>query len=113
MRTERSKKPIRSQKPVAVGMGLVALDLVFAGDQLPPKCYAGGTCCNVLTILSYLGWRSLPISRLRGDTAGERLVRDLRRWHVSTQFVTQLDIECPALDAGRPDITSPQDAGLE
>lgn len=91
MRTEDSKKSTRSNKPVAIGMGLVALDMVFAAaDKLPPKCYAGGTCGNVLTILSYLGWRSLPVSRLRGDKAGERLVQDLRRWHVSTQFITQL-----------------------
>lgn len=90
MRTKRAKKPARSRTPLAVGMGLVALDVVFAAaDQIPPRCYAGGTCGNVLTILSYLGWRSLPVSRLRADKAGDRLVQDLRRWDVSTQFITQ------------------------
>ena len=81
---------VRSQRPLAVGMGLVALDVVFTtNDSVAPLCYAGGTCGNVLAILSYLGWCSVPVSRLRADRAGERLVQDLQRWGVSTEFVTQ------------------------
>ena len=90
MPTRFGGKQVRSQKPLAVGMGLVALDVVFTTNgYVAPRCYAGGTCGNVLTILSYLGWRSLPVSRLRADKPGERLVQDLQRWGVSTEFVTQ------------------------
>jgi sugar/nucleoside kinase (ribokinase family) len=90
MQTKAVRKPARSQRPVAVGMGLVALDIVFtASSDAPPRSYAGGTCGNVLTILSYLGWRAYPVSRLRTDKAGNRLVQDLRRWDVSTDFITQ------------------------
>jgi fructokinase len=40
-----------------MGTGLVALDLVVSNDNsVPPRYYAGGTCGNVLTILSFLGW---------------------------------------------------------
>jgi fructokinase len=71
-------------------MGLVALDIVFtADDDTPPRSYAGGTCGNVLTILSYLGWSSIPVSRLRNDKASKRLLEDLHQWGVSTKFVSQ------------------------
>ena len=90
MPTKCGGKQARSRKPLAVGMGLVALDVVFTSDgDVAPRCYAGGTCGNVLTILSYLGWRALPVSRLRADRPGERLVQELQHWGVSTEFVTQ------------------------
>ena len=90
MPTRSGGEQVRSHKPLAVGMGLVALDVVFTTNgHVAPRCYAGGTCGNVLTILSYLGWRSLPVSRLRDDKAGERLVQDLQHWGVSTEFVSQ------------------------
>lgn len=77
-------------RPTAVGTGLVALDVVYNVDSdRPPRRYAGGTCGNVLTILSYLGWASAPVSRLAPGAAGDRLVEDLRRWDVSTEFVSR------------------------
>jgi len=55
---------VQSKKPSAVGMGLVALDVVVTDDKdRQPRYFAGGTCGNVLTILSYLGWRSTPVAR--------------------------------------------------
>ena len=58
--------------PVVVGTGLVALDVVMNSDaHQPPRLWAGGTCGNVLTSLSYLGWQAYPVSRLNKDTAAE------------------------------------------
>mgnify|MGYP000252021227 CR=1 FL=1 len=38
MGTKLAKKHMRTQAPVAVGMGLVALDIVFtADDETPPR----------------------------------------------------------------------------
>src|SRR5437867_1521785 len=75
--------------PRALGTGLVTLDVVLhAGSVEPPPSYAGGTCGNVLTILSYLGWETVPISRLSPGTATERLFADLARWNVSTDFIS-------------------------
>ena len=90
MPTKFVRNQVGSQKPLAVGMGLVALDAVFTANGYgAPRCYAGGTCGNVLTILSYLGWHSVPVSRLRADKPGECLVQDLQHWGVSTKFVSQ------------------------
>jgi sugar/nucleoside kinase (ribokinase family) len=70
-------------RPVVIGTGLLALDVVFsADDATPPRIYAGGTCGNVLVILSYFGWESYPIARLNGDTASRYVVKDLKQWAV-------------------------------
>src|SRR5574338_493961 len=73
--------------PSCVGAGLVALDVIFNGDPNNPKFLAGGSCCNVLTILSYLGWRSFPVARLVNDVKGSRIIEDMKKWVVNTKFV--------------------------
>lgn len=76
------KKTERSG-PVAYGTGFVALDVVV--DRSAPaeaRFFAGGTCGNVMAILSFLGWRSVPISRLSRDPAGELVREDLAKWGV-------------------------------
>jgi sugar/nucleoside kinase (ribokinase family) len=75
--------------PTIVGAGLVALDLVFQ-DGVFVNAWAGGTCANVLAILSFLGWHSYPIARLETDAAGDDVRTDLRRWRVHLDFV-----DCP------------------
>lgn len=75
----------RSRPPVAFGAGLVVLDVVI-GWAAVPKLTAGGTCANVLVILSYLGWRTYPVARLNGDSSSRFVLSDLRRWHVRTDF---------------------------
>ena len=57
------KKSAEPLKPTVVGTGLVALDVVVSGDDV--KYFAGGTCGNVLTCLSYLGWDAKPVARLK------------------------------------------------
>ena len=75
--------------PLAAGTGLIALDVVVSeGQPEAPSFWAGGTCCNVLTVLSYLGWRSAPVARLRGGALATQVLSDLRQWGVSTEFVS-------------------------
>jgi sugar/nucleoside kinase (ribokinase family) len=75
---------------VVFGTGLLTLDVVINSDMHEtPRLYAGGTCGNVLTILSYLGWRSFPIARLNGDTASNRVLRDLKEWGVDVRYARQ------------------------
>jgi sugar/nucleoside kinase (ribokinase family) len=68
--------------PLVVGTGLVALDVVLNGDVENSRLYAGGTCCNVLTILAWLGWQAFPIARLGADDAGRSVSTDLKRFGV-------------------------------
>lgn len=75
------------QKPVIIGSGLIALDVVMnegRGEQT--RLWAGGTCGNVLTILSYLGWAAYPVARLNGDAASKLVAEDLSRWEVHRDF---------------------------
>jgi fructokinase len=73
-------------RPSVVGTGLLALDVVLNGGDEAPRLFAGGTCGNVLMILSWLGWDAFPVARLGPDDAGRRAVADLRR------FGVQLDV---------------------
>ena len=69
----KPNRTIHLGKATIVGTGLVALDVVI-DDESPQvqRLFAGGTCGNVLTILSFLGWNSFPVARIAKDSAGER-----------------------------------------
>lgn len=84
----RQKAPLHRTQPTVIGTGLIALDIVINETrQDGPHLWAGGTCGNVLTILSYLGWRSFPIARLADDGASEYIKKDLTRWKVNLDFM--------------------------
>ena len=75
--------------PTVWGTGLIALDVVVKhGDDSAPRMWAGGTCGNVLAILSYLGWKSFPIARLKSDSPGRLVLKDLVHWGVDPRFAT-------------------------
>ena len=80
--------PRKTHTPVACGVGFVALDVVIDSERpdVVNLC-AGGTCGNVLTILSYLGWQSVPIGRLKQDFAGRTVSEDLKKWHVNVDLL--------------------------
>lgn len=92
------------------GAGLIALDVVINSSHPESvSIYAGGTCGNVLTILSYLGWHARPVACLRGDFAGTEVRRDLQRWGVDTTLLgvepkseTPIFVERITSRAGRP-----------
>lgn len=75
--------------PSVVGTGLVALDVIFRGkSERPSRRCAGGTCGNVLAILSFLGWKAYPVARLAEDFARRILTHDLAQWQVDLRFVS-------------------------
>lgn len=87
--TKNKKKPY-TKVPRIFGTGLMALDLVIGTDPNEPvRQWAGGTCNNVLTILSFLGWEAYPIGRLNGDSAANRMRSDLSEWGVKLDFTRQ------------------------
>src|SRR4051794_11649471 len=71
-----------------VGIGLVALDVVV--DERSDErlgAWAGGSCGNVLTILSWLGWDAAPVARLADDPNGGIVRADLERFGVDTRWI--------------------------
>jgi hypothetical protein len=82
------KGKIARRNPAIVGSGFVALDIVLSVDPTQPiRNYAGGTCGNVLAILSFLGWHSLPFVRIGRDAASALILGDLSRWKVDTRLI--------------------------
>ena len=80
--------------PVVVGTGLVALDVVHRMSSPGTEAWTGGTCGNVLVALSYLGWRSYPVTRLNGDAAAALIRRDLQKWQVRLDFTNLSPVSC-------------------
>ena len=74
---------LKNPAPIAVGTGLVALDIVINGwESESPLLSAGGSCGNVMSILAYLGWQAFPVARLGNDLAADFLAKDLARFGV-------------------------------
>lgn len=85
-------------KNVCVGAGLVSLDvLIWEGERIPVSFYVGGTCGNVMMILSYMGWVSYPIARLDGTKDGMRVLADMKKHNVHTDFVSTNDGKTPVI----------------
>jgi len=77
-------------KAICIGAGLVALDVVMNGNaKIPLKLFAGGSCGNVLTILSFYNWESCPIARLKNNDASKELLSDMIKWKVNTTLISQ------------------------
>src|SRR5690606_32394119 len=73
---------------ICSGIGLVALDVVINQEsEYDAKIYCGGSCGNVLTILSFLGFDSYPIARLDDNNATSLIISDLEKWGVNTSFL--------------------------
>jgi fructokinase len=77
-----------AKAPICVGNGLVALDVIIGSEGTSHAQFlAGGSCGNVMTILSYLGWNSYPIARLSNNVAGDLLFQDLQKWNVKDDLL--------------------------
>ena len=63
---------------IIVGAGLISLDVLIWDEQrVPISYYVGGTCGNVMMILSHMGWDAYPIARLDGTKDGVRVLDDM------------------------------------
>lgn len=85
-------------KNIIVGAGLISLDvLIRDGQRFPISYYVGGTCGNVLMILSHMGWDVYPIARLDGTKDGVRVLDDMKKHRVNTDFVSTQDGKTPVI----------------
>lgn len=87
------------EKPnIAVGTGLISLDILIRdGQSIPASYYVGGTCGNVMMILSYMGWDTYPIARLDATKDGLRVLADMEKHLVHTDFVSTNDGKTPVI----------------
>lgn len=77
---------------IILGAGLISLDvLIRDGERLPVSYYVGGTCGNVMMILAHMGWNSYPIARLDGTRDTTRILADMKKHNVHTDFITTDD----------------------
>lgn len=85
-------------KKIIVGAGLISLDvLIRDGERLPVSYYVGGTCGNVMMILAHMGWDAYPIARLDGTKDTTRLLADMKRNSVHTDYITTNDGKTPVI----------------
>lgn len=83
-------RKIGKNKPIGLGTGLVALDVILNGTPTTPaKLCVGGSCGNILTILSFLGWTSKPIARLSKTNATKNVIKDLANFDVKTELISK------------------------
>lgn len=83
---------------ICIGAGLISLDvLIRDGEQFPISYYVGGTCGNVMMILSYMGWNTYPIARLDGTKDAMRIQADMMKHNVHTNFISTSDGKTPVI----------------
>ena len=92
-RAHLRRKSLANAAPISVGAGFLALDLLLIGKERTKanEQYAGGSCGNVLSILSHLGWDSYPVARLGTDRLAQNVLDDLELSGVNTDFVFRSD----------------------
>jgi len=76
-------------KQIWIGTGLIALDVII--DEInnnPQELLSGGSCGNVSSIMTFFGFDSYPIARLKKNLATTELTKDLKKWKVKTKLVT-------------------------
>lgn len=89
---------MRTNKKICVGAGLVSLDILMRGNDEHGISYkVGGTCGNVMMILSHMEWSVYPIARLDETEYTKMLLADMRSHNVNTTFISTNDGTTPVI----------------
>jgi len=74
-------------RPSISGAGFVTLDVTL--DQTSRVTYrgVGGTTGNVLSILAFFGWRSVPVVRVGSDRIGREVLREFSELGVDVRYM--------------------------
>ena len=96
---------MHSQPAIVVGAGFFAYDVLVGANKRYEAL--GGSAGNVLAILAYLGWRSVPVATLGADSAAERIRAEFIDLGALTGFLrTSADAKTPVvyqtLSDGKP-----------
>ena len=76
-----------TDNPVCLGMGFVAADIVEGSAE--EFVAAGGSCGNVMAILAWFGWKSVPVARMGMDWAAGIVRKDFENGGVDDQFLSE------------------------
>jgi sugar/nucleoside kinase (ribokinase family) len=86
--TRKQTQNHRERRPIVVGTGLIALDVVVSQTSgSTTRYFAGGTCGNVLAILAFLGWDAFPLARTNGDFTSQWVRDDLAHFGVHKDYL--------------------------
>lgn len=70
---------------LAMGTGFIALDIIEG--KTGTFSAAGGSCGNVMEILAWLGWSSLPSGRIGKDAAGDYISEEYKQLGLNTEYL--------------------------
>jgi fructokinase len=73
-------------RPRILGLGYIAIDVILNGEPIP-RFSLGGSCGNVLSILSYFGWDSFPFVHLSNSWTSNFMYKLLLQSKMNTDFV--------------------------
>lgn len=86
---ELSRVDLRLRKtnknPVCLSTGFIAMDIVEGESET--FAAAGGSCGNVMALLSYMGWHTQPVARLGFDNAGTFIKEEFEKLGVDTSHI--------------------------
>jgi len=77
--------------PSILGVGLVCLDII-SSEEGPTHYYNGGSCGNVISALSFLGWNSSVITDDYSDLAQQIVERNFKKLGVN-QITTKRHLD--------------------
>jgi len=85
------------RRPTVVGCGFVAWDVVLESSSVA-YTGVGGTVGNVMSIMAFLGWHTIPVVRLGADSAGAKVLSELVALGVDTRRVSlHRDVATPVV----------------
>lgn len=73
--------------PACIGIGFVAADIVEGSTE--EFVAAGGSCGNVLALLAWLGWKSVPVTRMGLDWAANVVRKDFSALGLDDTFLSK------------------------
>ena len=104
----------KTTRPSISGAGFVTLDVTL--DQASRVIYrgVGGTTGNVLSILAFLGWHSMPVVRVGTDRIGISVLREFRELGVDMRHMgAESTLETPLIFQFATQPSSPPRYGFE
>ncbi len=96
-------------RPSISGAGFVTLDVMLDHASRVTYRGIGGTTGNVLSILAFFGWRSMPVVRVGSDRIGQAVLREFRELGADVRYMgaestleTPLTFQFAAQPSGAP-----------